>query len=357
MAIIHDELKATQEVIAQFMQETKTSINSGVNAEKWKPSVGKNAIRLLPSMTEGKEPYKRVGFHYLATGSVLCPKITNLENCPICEKAAELLKSVNQTDKDLGKKMLAQVNGVWWLLPRFYPIDENGSRRWDSPDLSSDGARTPLIWISSPKMFMKLLGWRSENIYGDYTDVENGRELILEAIPRAGENRNNYDLYAGASPVPLTTDPAVLEEIFSKMKPVDEMFKPKTYDALRDLMMGKAPAQTPARVVKTEPVASPIVVQTPVAPIAATTMTSVVKTGKPKCFGNGYDGEDMCKACPETVVCKQMTQSAHGAPAQNATAPSVAPVTAQPNDAKITMNDVFARIRNRKVATATGGQQ
>jgi hypothetical protein len=150
--------KEYQEAVAQQMQE-----------EYWVPEMGESLVRILPPV-DGKLFYKRVGIHYRLAGSGMefCPKLTADDQCPICEVVEELRKSKSPAAVQLVNRLAVVERYLMNIIP-----------------LSEDQKRVRQ-YIAPKTVRLALLKIILDPDYGDITDLERGRNVVIEKIQGGG---------------------------------------------------------------------------------------------------------------------------------------------------------------------------
>jgi hypothetical protein len=160
--------KEYQEAVAQQMQE-----------EYWVPEMGESLIRILPPV-DGKLFYRKVGIHYRLAGSGMefCPKLTAGDQyqigevvddrCPICEVVEELRKSKSPAAVQLVNRLAVVERYLMNIIP-----------------LSEDQKRVRQ-YIAPKTVRLALLKIILDPDYGDITDLERGRNVVIEKIQGGG---------------------------------------------------------------------------------------------------------------------------------------------------------------------------
>jgi hypothetical protein len=160
----------------------------------WKPkSAGKYQVRFVPSPqnTNPESPFMEIFVHYgLSKFPILA--LTNWkEKDPIVEFAKKLRKEDDPESWALAKKIEPKM--------RIYaPVLVRGEE--------DKGVR---LWEFGKETYMQLLGIADDEDYGDYTDVNEGRDFTIEAVDAVIVNRKGLkcSLIAKPKTTPLSKDP------------------------------------------------------------------------------------------------------------------------------------------------------
>ena len=191
--------------------------NGGSNTSTfWKPSEGDQKVRVL--CPEDGDPFKGFHFHYRIGEkvSVLCPKKTYGDDCPICEHASSLYNENTPEAREEAKKYYAK--------QRFYsPILVRG--------LESEGVK---VWGYGKQVYEEFISLVTNPEYGDITDLEEGTDLTL-----------NYSKNSGPWPVTKVTPsrktstvckdmtPEECQSFLEKIPDIESLFTKESYTDLK----------------------------------------------------------------------------------------------------------------------------
>jgi hypothetical protein len=150
--------------IAALKQKLSQFNKQGNQTEAlWKPTEGRHIIRIVPWKENREDPFIELHFHYLGNKTYLSP-ISNGNRDPILEFAEEVSSSGKKED---------------WLQSRpfrpklrtFVPIIVRGEE--------DKGVR----FMSFGKtVYTELLSIIADPDYGDITDVQSGRDIVVDYI-------------------------------------------------------------------------------------------------------------------------------------------------------------------------------
>jgi len=167
--------KEYQEAIAQMSVD-----------EYWVPDFGENLIRILPPV-DGLLFYKKVGVHYRLVGSGMeyCPRVTSDQPCPVCEVVEQLKKMKTPVAVQIVNRLAV----VERFLMNVIPLKE-GEEKLIRQYLAPKTVRLALLKIVL------------DPDYGDITDLERGRNVVIEKIQASG-GFVNYSVRAKPREVPI----------------------------------------------------------------------------------------------------------------------------------------------------------
>lgn len=162
----------------------------------WSPKEGKNIIRVLPAWTEkgahaGKFFLKgalHYGFKSEGRDRAF-PCLSMFEkSCPACAFISVLQEEGSEASTAIVKRMRKQYKYWVNILVR-----------------TKDGTeKTPRIYGLKKKMMRQLRGYMQDPDYGDITDAEEGRDVVIE---REGTGMNtSYELRVRPKATPIGTD-------------------------------------------------------------------------------------------------------------------------------------------------------
>jgi hypothetical protein len=163
----------------------------------WKPKQeGKYQIRIVPSKTDKNNPFKEVLVHY---GFAKFPlySLTNWEEKdPIVEFAKQLRQTNDKENWKLAKKIEPKMR-------IFAPVIVRGEEE--------KGVR---LWEFGKEIYMQLLGIADDEDYGDYTDINDGRDFTVETIigDIGGRQGLKSSIRVRPKTSPLSTDKSDIEK-------------------------------------------------------------------------------------------------------------------------------------------------
>lgn len=130
----------------------------------WKPKQeGKYQIRIVPSRFDKNNPFKEVFLHYGMSKFPMYSLINWGEKDPIVEFAKQLKQTNDKDNWKLSKKLEPKMRV-------FAPVIVRGEEE--------KGVR---LWEFGKEIYMQLLGIADDEDYGDYTDINEGRDFTVEA--------------------------------------------------------------------------------------------------------------------------------------------------------------------------------
>jgi len=181
----------------------------------WKPTEGKHVIRIIPWKDNKENPFIELYFHYLGNKTHLSPT-SNGNRDPIMEFAEAL--AANGTKDDWAQSRIFRPK-----LRTFVPVVVRGEE--------DKGVR----FMSFGKtVYTELLSIISDPDYGDITDIQNGRDIVVEYVPQEKSDTNFAKTMVRPKPnqTPAGT-PAQIEKFTTEQPDIRTIFKEPTYEELK----------------------------------------------------------------------------------------------------------------------------
>lgn len=204
--------------------------NSGIDyaAVFWKPENGKSVVRIVPSKYDKDNPFTELMMHQVKgmfRGPVLA--LTNFgKQDPIEEFRQQL--------QNLGGKENWSLSGK--IQPRaryFVPVIVRGEE--------DKGVR---LWSIGVSLYKALLSLAADEEIGDFTDVVNGTDMIVERTP--GNPYPETSIRPKRNSSPLSDDPAQVEKWLNDQPEPIKCFKQYDYDFIKKGLGAYLTGGTPA---------------------------------------------------------------------------------------------------------------
>jgi hypothetical protein len=203
------------------LKKLKSKLNDKINRNSsvWKPTSGKNNIRVLPYRLDQNMPFQKLHWHWgVGNRSILCLRHNFDESCPVCEFATELYRGDDKDDKALAKKLFPKIR---FYVPIVVRGEENEGPKW---------------WSFGQQVFDSLTSNLDE--VGDFTDIQNGRDVIVtykspeEKGNQFGEIRAEFSFRQS----PIHSDVEVVKKLISEQKELSELFPKTEFDDVKKIM-------------------------------------------------------------------------------------------------------------------------
>jgi len=214
--------------IKAIKQKLNALQSSGQKKEKvdyskyyWKPKQeGKYQIRIVPSKLDKSNPFKEVFVHY---GFSKFPvyALTNWgEKDPIVEFAKQLRQTNDKENWKLAKKLDPKMRV-------FAPVIVRGEEE--------KGVR---LWEFGKEIYMQLLGIAEDEDYGDFTDINEGRDFTVEAVMGDIGGRQGLKSSIRVKPktTPLGADQETIKAWLEEQPDILEIQRKMEFDALKEIL-------------------------------------------------------------------------------------------------------------------------
>jgi len=184
----------------------------------WRPTVGKQQIRIVPSAYDPSNPFTELKFYYGITNKVMISPTNFGEKDPIALFAGKLREEYNKENYLLAKKLDAK-NRI------FVPVVVRGEE--------DKGVR---LWQFGKTVYEELLALAVDDEIGDYTDIVGGRDLTIETVgpESTGTPYNKSSVRVRLKTSPLSEDPSQVESWTSEQpNPKEGLFKKYSFDEMK----------------------------------------------------------------------------------------------------------------------------
>ena len=208
----------------------------------WKPAVGKQIIRVVPSKFDKSNPFKEVYFHYgVANRSMIA--LTNFgEKDPIVEFASQLRKSSEKENWQLAKKIEPKMRV-------FAPVIVRGEEE--------KGVR---LWEFGKETYLELLSMVADEDIGDFSDIYEGRDLTIETVgPEVtGTKYNKSTVRPRTKITPLSDNSAQAKMWMSEQPEILALYKKYEYDEMKGILLTWLNPEADVEESETEEVEQPV---------------------------------------------------------------------------------------------------
>jgi hypothetical protein len=194
--------------------------NSGGNSKNlfWKPSVGKQVVRVVPNKYNQKFPFTEMKFYYgIGSKRVMASPSNWGEKDPIMEFTKQLRQTNDKENWRLAKKLDPKTR-------IFAPIVVRGEE--------SEGVK---LWQFGKEVYQDFLNMAADDEIGDYTDIVGGRDIKLTTVgpESTGTPYNKTSVGPSLKTSPISDDEKVVETLLNDQADPMKVFKPLSYDEMK----------------------------------------------------------------------------------------------------------------------------
>jgi len=214
--------------INAIKQRLNSLQSSGQKKEKvdyskyyWKPKQeGKYQIRIVPSVLNKENPFQEVFVHYGFSKFPIYALTNWGEKDPIVEFSKQLRGTSEKENWQLAKKLDPKMRV-------FAPVVVRGEE--------DKGVR---LWEFGKEIYMQLLGIAEDEDYGDFTDINDGRDFTVEAVMGDIGGRQGIKCSIRVKPKtsPLGTDKNEIKSWLSEQPNVLELQKKMSFEDLKSVL-------------------------------------------------------------------------------------------------------------------------
>lgn len=184
----------------------------------WKPKSGENRIRILPPWSPEGMFYKRLYVHFRVGADnrmVVCPSKTSgyKSPCPICEYIDKNLHSGSIQEQSEASEMFARQQFLYNIVDLRDP--DSGVH----------------VYSSGVKVWNMLINFFNSEDYGDFTDPETGRDILLT---KQGEGRQTTYIIIPSVKQTAIANPEWLDQLHD----LDKFLSVYSYDQLKEFLYG-----------------------------------------------------------------------------------------------------------------------
>jgi hypothetical protein len=215
------DLNAIKQRLNDFnTQNEKRSGNS--NGEKknyfFRPTVGKETVRVVPSKTNPSYPFTEMKFYYgIGDIKVMASPANWGDKCPIEEFVKQLRQTSDSENWRLAKKLDPKVR-------TFAPIIVRGQE--------DEGVK---LWQFGSMVYQDFLNMADDGEVGDYTDIVEGRDIKLTTVgPEVtGTSYNKTTVAPSMKVTTLSNDEAVVKNLLEEQPDPMSIFKRYSYEEIK----------------------------------------------------------------------------------------------------------------------------
>lgn len=263
------DLNAIKQKLDGLQQKTQTGPKKDYSLIFWRPTVGKQQIRIVPSKFNENNPFTELKFYYGITNKVMLSPLNYGEKDPIALFASKLREEYTKENYVLAKKLDAK-NRI------FVPVLVRGEE--------DKGVR---LWQFGKQVYEELLSLAVDEEIGDYTDIVSGRDLTIETVgpESTGTPYNKSSVRVRLKSTPLSEDAKQVETWCNEQPDPNSEFKKFTFDEMKvALEKWLAPEEDSDEVVTTAPTSN--------SNFSLDTSASLVKKSKDDAFDSIFDSKE-----------------------------------------------------------------
>jgi hypothetical protein len=213
------DLNAIKNRLEQMNKQTSSNSGGGKSLF-WKPSVGKEVVRVVPNKYDKQFPFTEMMFYYGIGQRVMASPQNWNEKDPIQEFTKQLRQSGDKDNWRLAKKLDAKTR-------IFAPVIVRGQE--------NEGVK---LWQFGKEVYQDFLNMASDDEIGDYTDIVEGRDIKLTTVgPEVtGTPYNKTSVGPSLKTSPLSSDESVVRSLLENQPNPLDVFKRLTFEDVKSAL-------------------------------------------------------------------------------------------------------------------------
>jgi len=186
----------------------------------WKPTVGKQQIRIVPSAYDSRNPFTELKIYYGISNKVMVSPLNFGEKDPIAVFASKLREEYSKENYVLAKKLDPKTR-------YFVPVVVRGEE--------DKGVR---LWQFGKQVYEELLSLATDDEIGDYTDIVSGRDITVETVgpESTGTPYNKSSVRVRLTTSALSDSKENVDLWLSEQPNPKEQFKVYSFDEMKSAL-------------------------------------------------------------------------------------------------------------------------
>ena len=212
------DLNAIKKRLNDFQKQANNSSGGQQKQLFWKPTVGKQVVRVVPNKYNKEFPFTEMKFYYgIGSKRVMASPSNWGQKDPIMEFAKQLRQTNDRENWRLAKKLDPKTR-------IFAPVVVRGQE--------SEGVK---LWQFGKEVYQDFLNMAADEEIGDYTDIVGGRDIKLTTVgpETTGTQYNKTSVGPSLKTTPLSDDEKVVETLLNDQADPMKVFKPLSYDDMK----------------------------------------------------------------------------------------------------------------------------
>ena len=204
----------------ESLNKQSTNKAGGGKSLFWKPSVGKQVVRVVPNKFNKQIPFTEMLFYYGIGQRVMASPQNWGEKDPIQEFTKQLRQSGDKENWRLAKKLDAKTR-------IFAPVVIRGEE--------DEGVK---LWQFGKEVYQDFLNMASDDEIGDFTDIVGGRDIKLTTVgPEVtGTPYNKTSVGPSLTTKPLSDNETLVKSLLENQPNPMDVFKKFTFDEVKSAL-------------------------------------------------------------------------------------------------------------------------
>jgi hypothetical protein len=214
-------LNAIKKKLESMQKTSNGSSNNSSNVKRFKPTVGKQTVRVVPFKHNKEFPFTEMKFYYgIGSRKVIASPLNWGEKDPIAEFAKQLRGTNDKENWRLAKKLDPKVR-------IFAPVIVRGEE--------TEGVQ---LWEFGKEIYEAFLQMAADEEVGDFTDVLSGRDIKLTTVgpETTGTKYNKTTIAPSMKTSELSKDSKSVEKWLEEQENPLDMYKPLPFDTIKQAL-------------------------------------------------------------------------------------------------------------------------
>jgi hypothetical protein len=211
-------LDAIKKKLESMQKTTNSGGNNYPKSRRFKPSVGKQTVRVVPFKYNKDYPFTEMKFYYgIGSRKVIASPLNWGEKDPIAEFAKQLRGTNEKENWRLAKKLDPKTR-------IFAPVIVRGEE--------AEGVQ---MWEFGKEIYEAFLQMASDEEVGDFTDIVNGRDIKLTTVgpDTTGTPYNRTTISPSMKQTQLSSDSDFVKIWLDDQQNPKETYKPLPFDDIK----------------------------------------------------------------------------------------------------------------------------
>jgi len=231
-------LDAIKKKLESMQKTSNGGSNNSSNVKRFKPTIGKQTIRIVPFKYNKEFPFTEMKFYYgIGSRKVIASPLNWGEKDPIAEFAKQLRGTNDKENWRLAKKLDPKT--------RIYaPVIVRGEE--------SEGVQ---LWEFGKEIYEAFLQMAADEEVGDFTDIMSGRDIKLVTVgpESTGTAYNKTTIAPSMKTSELSEDSKQIEKWLEEQENPKDMYKPLPFDTIKQALQEWLDPEAEEEEVATEP--------------------------------------------------------------------------------------------------------
>jgi hypothetical protein len=214
-------LDAIKKKLESMQKTSNGGSNNSSNVKRFKPTIGKQTIRIVPFKYNKEFPFTEMKFYYgIGSRKVIASPLNWGEKDPIAEFAKQLRGTNDKENWRLAKKLDPKT--------RIYaPVIVRGEE--------SEGVQ---LWEFGKEIYEAFLQMAADEEVGDFTDVMSGRDIKLVTVgpESTGTAYNKTTIAPSMKTSELSEDSKLIEKWLEEQENPKDLYKPLPFDTIKQAL-------------------------------------------------------------------------------------------------------------------------